>query len=244
MSDETKKCPFCAEEIEINTTKCKHCDSNLDENKSTNTASIQKETKDEKFVSVITKKCPFCAEEINADDMKCKHCDSNLDKNSVNETKKCPFCAEEIKVDDTKCKHCDSNLDTKLDVKTEESKKNSASQTTPSTMGKRKRTSTVFVCTFVVLLLFFRLFFGIFVIQPIGAIPDGVTIVYWRSGLNLPFVASADGLLEASGEGVSLLGRGIILGGLAKTITQREIFRVGYSETLYLYSTGGKQYEK
>jgi len=91
--------------------------------------------------------------------------------------------------------------------------------------------------------LFFRLFCGIFVIQPIGAIPDGTTIVYWRSGLNMPFVSSADGLLEKSGAGVSLLGRGFMLAKIAEPIKEREFFRFGYSETLYLWSTGGKEYE-
>jgi len=90
----------------------------------------------------------------------------------------------------------------------------------------------------------FRIFCGIFVIQPIGAVPQGATIIYWRSGLNLPFISSADGLLDESGAGVSLLGRGMILAKLAEPITEREVFRFGYSETIYLWSTNGKQYEK
>ncbi len=162
----------------------------------------------------------------------------------MNGTKKCPFCNEEINGEDRKCKHCDSNLDTNTAIKTEEAKKTLTSQIILSIKDKRKRLITVIVCSFVGLLIFFRLFYGIFVIQPIGAIPDGVTIVYWRSGLKLPFIASADGLLESSGEGVSLLGRGILLGDLADPIRKREIFRVGYSEALYLWSTGGKKYEK
>ncbi len=94
--------------------------------------------------------------------------------------------------------------------------------------------------------LFFRIFCGIFVIQPIGAIPKGATIVYWRSGidLNLDFISSADGMLEKSGAGVSLLGRGIVLGTVAEPITKKEIFRFDYSETFYLWSTGGKKYSK
>nr|AMP57066.1 hypothetical protein [uncultured bacterium] len=97
---------------------------------------------------------------------------------------------------------------------------------------------------FIILALLFRFFCGIFVIQPIGAIPEGTTIVYWRTGLNLPFIASADGILDESGAGVSLLGRGMLIGKLAKPIKEKEIFRFGYSETLYLWSTGGKTYEK
>ena len=76
--------------------------------------------------------------------------------------------------------------------------------------------------------LFFRIFCGIFVIQPIGAIPKGATIVYWRMGINLPFIASADGILEKSDVGVSLLGRGMILAKVEKPIQEKEIFRIGY----------------
>jgi len=111
-------------------------------------------------------------------------------------------------------------------------------------MNKRNRILIILACSLVVLVHFSRLFLGVFVIQPIGAIPEGATIVYWRSGLNMPFVASADGLLEESGGGVSLLGRGLLLAKLAEPIKEREIFRVGYSETLYLWSTDGKEYEK
>ena len=95
------------------------------------------------------------------------------------------------------------------------------------------------VCAFV-----FWLTCGFFVIQPIGAVPDGVTIVYWRVGTKLPFVSSADGLLKASGSDVSLLGRGVVLAGVAKPIKERELFRFGYSRTLYLWSTGGKEYSR
>lgn len=100
------------------------------------------------------------------------------------------------------------------------------------------------IIPFVILALLFRFLCGIFVIHPMGAIPEGTTIVYWRTGLNLPFIASADGILEESGAGVSLLGRGILIGKLAEPIKEKEIFRFGYSETLYLWSTNGKTYEK
>jgi hypothetical protein len=90
----------------------------------------------------------------------------------------------------------------------------------------------------------FRVFCGVFVIQPIGAIPEGVTLVYWRNGLNLPFIASVDGIMDESGAGISLFGRGMLLGKLSEPLKEREIFRFGYSETIYLWSTNGKTYEK
>ena len=95
-----------------------------------------------------------------------------------------------------------------------------------------------------VALIGFRLLCGVFVIQPLGAIPNCTTIVYWRNGLNVPFVASADGILAESGSGVSLLGRGLVLGAIAEPINEREILRLPYSETLYLWSTGGRPYDR
>ena len=99
-----------------------------------------------------------------------------------------------------------------------------------------------FVFFIIILLVLFRIFCGIFVIQPIGAVPNGITIVYWRFGLNIPFISSVDGLLEESGTGVSLLGRGIMFAGITKPIMERKIIKLKYSETLYLWSTGGKYY--
>jgi hypothetical protein len=102
----------------------------------------------------------------------------------------------------------------------------------------------IFVGCLISIIIFFRLCCGFFVIQPIGAIPNGVTIVYWRAGLNMPFITSADGLLNDSDNKVSILGRGLILANLSEPILKRKIFRFGYSETLYLWSTGGKKYAK
>jgi hypothetical protein len=83
---------------------------------------------------------------------------------------------------------------------------------------------------------------GLFVIQPIGAIPEGATIVYFRYETNLPFIASADGMLDQTGTGVSLLGRGLALGVIAKGLEDKKICRLPYSKTLYLISTEGKEY--
>lgn len=96
----------------------------------------------------------------------------------------------------------------------------------------------------VALMIGFRVFCGIFVIQPIGALPEGATIVYWRAGLNLPFVSSADSVLLDSDAGVSLLGRGMVLAKLAEPIREKEIARFAYSETFYLWSTGGKKFDR
>jgi hypothetical protein len=80
-----------------------------------------------------------------------------------------------------------------------------------------------------------------FVIQPIGAVPEGRTLVIWRTG-NLKFIDSADGLCARESSGVSLLCRMAILGAVAKNSTV--IARLPYSETLYRISTDGKEYEQ
>ena len=110
-------------------------------------------------------------------------------------------------------------------------------------MEKRNKSISSGALVFLGLALFFRLFCGIFVIQPIGAIPEGATIVYWRNGLNIPFIASADGMLSDSDAGVSLMGRGVLLAALAEPLIDRQIWRFRYSEMLYLRSTRGKKYE-
>lgn len=85
---------------------------------------------------------------------------------------------------------------------------------------------------------------GFFVVQPIGAIPEGGTILYWRAGTQLPFVASADGIqLEKTGS-VSLLGRAIATGLAAESITDRKIMKLPYSRLLYQISTGGKEFDR
>jgi len=96
----------------------------------------------------------------------------------------------------------------------------------------------------ILLIIFVYCSFGLFVVQPIGAVPDGVTVLYWRLGTNLPFISSADGLLDKDGGGVCLLGRGIMLGGIINKLSSshRIIVRLPYSSTLYLISTGGVTY--
>lgn len=108
----------------------------------------------------------------------------------------------------------------------------------------RKQRIGLFALIGFVAIVLFRSFCGIFVVQPIGAIPDGGTIVYWRSGLNMPFIASADGLQQEYDGGVSLLGRGVILAGLTDMLRERKIVSLPYSKTLYLWSTGGREYDR
>lgn len=81
----------------------------------------------------------------------------------------------------------------------------------------------------------------IFVIQPIGAIPDGKTLVIARLN-KTEFIDSADAMCERIQGGVSLLCRMAALGGVAQN--SHVFLRLPYSETLYQISTGGKTYDR
>ena len=82
--------------------------------------------------------------------------------------------------------------------------------------------------------------FTLFVVQPLGAIPDGVTLLIPRTE-KLNFIDSADAICERYMGGVNLICRGTVLG----TISKAEIYgRFPYSEFLYLRSTDGAVYSK
>ncbi|HEV7165901.1 MAG TPA: hypothetical protein VGO35_10970 [Gammaproteobacteria bacterium] len=85
---------------------------------------------------------------------------------------------------------------------------------------------------------------GLFVVQPIGVVPNGATIWYWRIHTNYPFIASADGLLLDRVGNVSLLGRVVALGATANELQDKKIATFPYSRTLYLMSTGGKEFDR
>lgn len=79
----------------------------------------------------------------------------------------------------------------------------------------------------------------VFVIQPIGAVPEGRTVVIGRVG-KTKFLDSADAICQREMGGVSLLCRAMIMGNILEEAT---IFlRLPYSEALYLWSTDGRTY--
>ena len=84
-------------------------------------------------------------------------------------------------------------------------------------------------------------FITIFVIQPIGAIPDGRTLLISRLN-TLNFIDSADAWCERKLGGVNLFCRGMATGRIANQATI--IARLPYSDMLYQISTGGRTYER
>lgn len=81
----------------------------------------------------------------------------------------------------------------------------------------------------------------IFVVAPIGAVPDGRTIVMLRQA-RTQFIDSADAMCERLQGGVSLLCRAVAMRAVLDGATI--LARLPYSSWLYGISTGGRRYER
>jgi len=82
----------------------------------------------------------------------------------------------------------------------------------------------------------------LFVIPPIGAVPEGRTVIIWKRA-KTNFIDSPDALCAREMGGVSLLCRAAALGGIAQGGEDGILMRLPYSEWLYLISTNGKTYQ-
>jgi hypothetical protein len=76
---------------------------------------------------------------------------------------------------------------------------------------------------------------GLFIIQPVGIHPKGITVIYSRFGINIPFISYV--FLKES-EHESLLSQALAV---AKPIFDRKIVSLPYSPGLYVLSTGGAE---
>lgn len=104
-----------------------------------------------------------------------------------------------------------------------------------------KKTVSILLIVFVVLAIVIYTQLTIFVIQPIGAIPEGKTLVILRLN-KTEFIDSADAMCEREMGGVSLLCRMGMMAGVANKSSI--LLRLPYSQTLYDISTGGKHYDR
>jgi hypothetical protein len=113
----------------------------------------------------------------------------------------------------------------------------------PEPTKKKKSSLGVFLILLILLGLIWVLVRpGVYTIQPIGALPDGVTVIYFGRGSEMPFFSSPDGLcLDVVGE-FSLLCRMSAMAG-ASELSERIIIRLPYSRWAYLQSTGGLEFE-
>jgi len=91
----------------------------------------------------------------------------------------------------------------------------------------------------VVALLLISTQITMFVIQPIGALPEGKTLIILRLN-KTNFIDSPDAMCQRATGKVSLLGRSMMLSAIMENSVV--LLRLPYSEFLYLKSTGGAKY--
>lgn len=80
-----------------------------------------------------------------------------------------------------------------------------------------------------------------FVIQPVGAVPEGKTLLMLRMN-KTKFIDSADAICAREMNGVNLLCRGMTMAAIVKKGTV--LIRLPYSEFLYGISTDGIEYKR
>jgi hypothetical protein len=81
----------------------------------------------------------------------------------------------------------------------------------------------------------------IFVVPPIGALPEGKTVIITRLN-KTEFIDSPDAMCDRIQGGVSLLCRAMVMGAVIEKATI--LARLPYSSWLYSISTGGKAYDR
>jgi hypothetical protein len=84
---------------------------------------------------------------------------------------------------------------------------------------------------------------GVFTIQPIGALPEGVTFIYHSRNPEMPFFSSPDGLCLKMQGSVTLLCRAASLSAVGE-LSDRIIIKLPYNRWAYLQSTGGVEFEE
>jgi hypothetical protein len=104
-----------------------------------------------------------------------------------------------------------------------------------------KKTLTTVLVIAAVLIVVIYTQITIFVVPPIGALPEGKTVIITRLN-KTEFIDSPDGMCDRIQGGVSLLCRGMVIGAVLEKSTI--LLRLPYSSWLYSLSTGGKIYDR
>jgi hypothetical protein len=104
-----------------------------------------------------------------------------------------------------------------------------------------KKKVIIFISVFILLITIVFSQITLFAIQPIGAIPEGKTLVILKLN-KTNFIDSADAMCVREIGGVSLLCRMSML----SAVTEKSIIllRLPYIEMLYKISTNGKEFSK
>ena len=109
--------------------------------------------------------------------------------------------------------------------------------------GKKGMKKYLIVIIAAVILVMSYFYFGIFTIQPVSGIPDGMSVVWKRWGTENNFFESPDSLsLRIFDNKVTEMGRSMATAAFLKN-NNRIIIKLPYLKIFYLLSTGGKEYK-
>lgn len=151
----------------------------------------------------------------------------------------CPNCSSENALGVRYCIKCGASLSSPTPSQNEVDKLSAPELPVTDTNAKRNAWIVAAIALSVAL-LFVVSQIGFYTIQPIGALPQGVTLVIWR-GAEEPFFNSPDAICIKVQGGVSLFCRIMVMSNVP---TDRIIARLPYIELAYLISTGGYTFER
>ena len=114
--------------------------------------------------------------------------------------------------------------------------------TQSSKSSKEKRIAVAAVATLALAVAAFGNLTGFYVVPPIATVPQGETIWFYRRGTGLAFISSADGLNLEHHNGVNSQTRGAMNALVANIIGKHVIAKFGYSQSLYVKSTGNRDF--
>lgn len=110
----------------------------------------------------------------------------------------------------------------------------------PKAKPNQSKSNNIVTFIIIALLLIVVSKMGFYTIQPIGSLPEGVTLIIWRAS-GEPFFNSPDAVCLKLQQGVSLLCRGLAM---EKAPVDRIILRLPYMESAYLFSTNGQTFSR
>jgi hypothetical protein len=108
--------------------------------------------------------------------------------------------------------------------------------------SKGKRIAISVIATLALAVLAFWNLTGLYIVPPIATVPRGETIWFYRRGTGLSFISSADGLNLEHHNGVNPQTRGAMNALVANIIGKHVIAKFGYSQSLYVKSTGNRDF--
>ncbi len=154
----------------------------------------------------------------------------------------CKGCKEVFNTNDMidgYCKECLGKPNNEASIESKESKYQSIN-TNQNNIEKKSNKKIIIISSLIIFFVLFYTQITIFVIPPIGMVPEGKTLIISRLN-KTEFIDSADAMCVRENGGVSLLCRLMMLGAV---INKSTIYaRLPYSQTLYDISNQGRKYE-